>query len=203
MEDWVLRALARWPNVPALFGWLNLDRRGRWLIRGEPISRPQILETLGRNYGADEYGRWYFQNGPQRGYVRLDTAPYVLWTCEGGEGLQIHTGPRVRHPSRAFLDEEGSILLLTEYGPAALPDNELDWALARLGSAAGPVDEDGLAEALALPSGQATALVLHLPGANLPLERLDRSKAPKLLGFVREPQPRAGEKFAAADSPEP
>ena len=201
MEDWVLRALARWPNVPALFGWLGLDRRGRWLIRGEPISRPQILETIGRNYGADEYGRWYFQNGPQRGYVRLDTAPYVLWTCNGGEGLQVHTGQRVKQPSRAFLDEEGSILLLTEYGPAALPDNELDWALARLDSASGPVDEDRLTEALALPSGQASALVLHLPGTNLPLERLDRAKAPKLLGFVREPQPRAGEKHAAAGDP--
>ncbi|AXQ31573.1 DUF2946 family protein [Solimonas sp. K1W22B-7] len=202
MEDWVLRALARWPDVPALFGWLSLDRRGRWLIRGEPISRPQILDTISRNYGADEYGRWYFQNGPQRGYIRLDTAPYVLWSCEDA-GLQLHTGQRVRQPSKAFIDEEGSILLLTEYGPAALSDNELDWALARLGSAAGPVDEEQLAAALALPSGQTTALSLHLAEANLPLQRLDRVKAPKLLGFVREPQPRAGEKFAAADSPEP
>ena len=44
MEDWVHRALARWPNVPALYGWLGLDRRGRWLIRGETISRPQIVD---------------------------------------------------------------------------------------------------------------------------------------------------------------
>ncbi|MDB5974431.1 MAG: hypothetical protein JWR07_1191, partial [Nevskia sp.] len=48
MEDWVQRSLARWPNVPALFGWLALDRRGRWLIQGELISRPQIIETINR-----------------------------------------------------------------------------------------------------------------------------------------------------------
>ena len=75
MEDWVLRALAKWPDVPALFGWLSLDRRGRWYVRGEPISRPQIIDTIGRNYAADEQGRWYFQNGPQRGYVSCETAP--------------------------------------------------------------------------------------------------------------------------------
>ena len=26
MEDWVYLALEKWPNVPALFGWLGLDR---------------------------------------------------------------------------------------------------------------------------------------------------------------------------------
>jgi hypothetical protein len=64
MEDWVHKALARWPDVPALFGWLSLDRRGRWRIRGEVITRPQIVDTINPNYAADEHGRWYFQNGP-------------------------------------------------------------------------------------------------------------------------------------------
>ena len=31
-EDWARRAMQRWPNVPHLYGWLRLDRRGRWLI---------------------------------------------------------------------------------------------------------------------------------------------------------------------------
>ena len=92
MEDWVLRGLARWPNVPALFGWLGLDRRGRWLIKGELISRPQIIDTISRNYAADEAGRWYFQNGPQRGYVSLEVAPLVLHAPESGETLTTH-GP--------------------------------------------------------------------------------------------------------------
>ena len=87
MEDWVLRSLARWPDVPALFGWLGLDRRGRWLIRDEIISRPQIIDTIARNYAADEHGRWYFQNGPQRGYMQLEHAPLVLRPDVAGEQL--------------------------------------------------------------------------------------------------------------------
>lgn len=201
MEDWVLRALARWPDVPALYGWLRLDHRGRWLIRGELISRPQILDTINRNYAADEHGRWYFQNGPQRGYVDLDTAPYVLWTAADGTQLLTHTGARVRHAEAAFLDEDGGLLLLTEHGPAQLSDHELDWALGRLDSVEGPVDEDRLAAALALPSGAATALSLRLEGRSLLLSRLDRVDAPARCGFVRAPQPQPGER-AVVGGPE-
>lgn len=203
MEDWVLRALARWPNVPALFDWLALDRRGRWLIKGELISRPQIIDTINRNYASDEHGRWYFQNGPQRGYIRLATAPFVLWTTGGGDSLQSHTGVPIRRPAKAFLDEEGSILLLTDVGPAALSDTDLDWALQRLEAGGKPMDEVQLAAALALPSGARTALTLRLGAVRLPLVRLDAAQAPQLLGFVREPQPRAGEKAAGGEETQP
>ena len=50
MEDRMQRALARWPNVPALYGWLSLDRRGRWRIQGEIITRAQIIDTISANY---------------------------------------------------------------------------------------------------------------------------------------------------------
>ncbi|HMN64893.1 MAG TPA: DUF2946 family protein, partial [Burkholderiaceae bacterium] len=38
MDEQVLHAMARWPDVPAVWGWLRLDRRGRWLLvdRGRP-----------------------------------------------------------------------------------------------------------------------------------------------------------------------
>ena len=68
MEDWVLRSLKRWPNVPALFGWLKLDRRGRWLIQGGIISRTQIIETINRNYAAEEQGAG-ISNGPTERYM--------------------------------------------------------------------------------------------------------------------------------------
>ena len=38
MDEDVLRAMTRWPDVPAVYGWLSLDRRGRWLIRGETLG---------------------------------------------------------------------------------------------------------------------------------------------------------------------
>lgn len=197
MEDWVHRALARWPNVPALFGWLGLDRRGRWLIRGESISRPQIIETINRNYAGDGHGRWYFQNGPQRGYVTLGHTPLLLRAPAQGEVLTAHTEAVVGRIDAAWLDEEGGLLLQTDLGPGALADTDLDWALQRLVRDGGAVDEEGLGAALALPCGSDTALSLRLAGRLLPIRRLDVSAAPAQLGFVREPQPLPGERAAA------
>ena len=189
MEDWVNRALARWPNVPALFGWLALDRRGRWLIRGELITRPQIIDTFNRNYAADAQGRWYFQNGPQRGYVALAYAPFVLSASADGAALQTHTGERITSATAAYIDEEGALLLTTPLGPGLLLDADLDWALARLSFRQAPVDETALAAALDLRSGTTTELELNFGAAPLPLIRLDRADAPLKLGFVRDPQP--------------
>ncbi|NKF22082.1 DUF2946 family protein [Solimonas marina] len=190
MEDWVHRALERWPNVPALFGWLKLDRRGRWLIRGEPITRPQIIDTINRNYAADEHGRWYFQNGPQRGYVELEVAPLILWAAPDGAHLTTHTGVEIGDAQQVLLDEEGSLVLATEHGAAAFADNDLEWALAHLRNSDGAdCSEDDLVTALAQPSGTGTALVLELADASVPVERLDREQIPQALGFAPAPQP--------------
>ncbi len=192
MEDWVHRSLARWPNVPALFGWLSLDRKGRWQIKGESISRPQILDTFNRNYAADEQGRWYFQNGSQRGYVALSLAPLLL-RAEDDDSLWTHTGELVSRVSAAYLDERGGLWLTTEHGPAVLDDQDLGWALERITAGKAALDDAALAAALALPSGRATALRLQLGGKQYPLKRLDVADAPNTLGFVRNPQPAADE----------
>lgn len=194
MEAWVHRALEKWPNVPALFGWLGLDRRGRWLIRGEHISRPQIIDTINPNYAADAHGRWYFQNGPQRGYVTLESAPLVLRT-DGAQHLLTHTGQPVDAARAAFLDQDGALWLRTAHGPAVLEGEDLQWALPRLYAAGDnrPIDEDDLATALALPSGQTSGLHLRLGSQALRVRRLDSAEAPQRLGFVRDPQPLPGE----------
>lgn len=190
MEDWVRRALARWPNVPALYGWLSLDRRGRWRIRGEPISRPQIVETIDRNYAADEAGRWYFQNGPQRGYMALEYAPFVLRVSDSGDGLVTHNGLRVERPVSGWLDEEGAIGVVTEHGPGLVADEDLAWVLERLKTAAGGfVDDAALMHALRQPSGEASGLVLALQPGEVRVLRVDLGEVPNALGFVREPAP--------------
>ena len=33
MDDIVKQAMAKWPNVPACYGWLGLDGRGQWFLR--------------------------------------------------------------------------------------------------------------------------------------------------------------------------
>ena len=188
MEDWVHRAQARWPNVPALYGWLGLDRRGRWLIQGEVIGRHQIIDTIRRNYAADERGCWYFQNGPQRGYVELEYTPLVLRT-DGGDRLVAHTGEVVTALRAAYLDEHGALVLDTGFGAGVIDDSDLEWALARLQCERGAPTERDLAVALALPSGAFTDLRLAYAEALLPVQRLDARLMPQSLGFVREPLP--------------
>jgi len=78
MDAVVAQAMAKWPNVPAVYGWLALDRRGNWLIKGERIANQALRDFISRNYAADDAGRWYFQNGPQRVYVTLAYTPLVV-----------------------------------------------------------------------------------------------------------------------------
>jgi hypothetical protein len=188
MEAWVHRALERWPNVPALFGWLGLDRRGRWTIQGETISRPQIVDTINANYAADDQGRWYFQNGPQRGYVTLEVAPLILFTSGDGTHLLTHTGHRVESITQGWLDESGSLVLSTEHGPGLLADTDLAWALARIEISEGVFDDASLERALAQSSGSRTALSLSFDDHRIPITRLDDADIPAALGFVRVPQ---------------
>lgn len=184
MEDWVYRALEKWPNVPAVFGWMGLDRRGRWTIRGELISRPQIIDTINRNYAPDEQGRWYFQNGPQRGYVTLEYAPLIL-RIDGDGKLKTHTDLFVETASAAFMDEHGALTLSTEHGPGVFDDQDLTWALERLFINGAPVDEPDLAEALGQGSGSLTSLELRMGARGLSVERVDAEELPARLGFVR------------------
>ena len=63
MDDIVLRAMQKWPDVPNVFGWLRLDRRGNWLVKSRSgefgrIANFAVCEFIGRNYAADERGRW-------------------------------------------------------------------------------------------------------------------------------------------------
>src|SRR5215831_12175558 len=104
MDEIVVRSLAKWPNVPAVYGWLELDRRGNWRIKGERISNTAFRDFIARNYAADESGRWFFQNGPQRVYVTLAYTPLVVH--HEGDELVDHCGRRFAART-TYLDDEG------------------------------------------------------------------------------------------------
>jgi hypothetical protein len=123
MDDAVVRSLARWPNVPAVYGWLELDRRGNWRIKGERIGNPAFRDFISRNYAADERGCWYFQNGPQRVYVALAYTPLVVHY--EGEGLLDHCGRTVLS-RQAYVDDEGSVLIEGGRAIALLDDRDLE-----------------------------------------------------------------------------
>ena len=133
MDDIVLQALAKWPNVPHCRGWLALDRRGQWRMRneyaqahglpGEPIRHEALLGFIARNYAADEHGQWFFQNGPQRVYVELEYTPWVLRLmpdARAGWRLQTSTGAGF-DAQRCLHDEDGAILIAGSVDDARAP----------------------------------------------------------------------------------
>jgi hypothetical protein len=122
MDEIVARSLAKWPNVPAVYGWLALDRRGHWLIKGERIGNSALREFIARNYEPDAQGRWFFQNGPQRVYVRLAYTPLVVHYEDGR--LVDHCG-RPFTPQESLQDDEGSVLFPCERGVGLLDDRDL------------------------------------------------------------------------------
>jgi hypothetical protein len=130
MDNIVEAALRKWPNVPHCWGWLALDARGQWFMRderiqaagpfphikGSRVDHPKLLSFIERNYAQDAQGAWFFQNGPQRVYVQLEAAPWVLRVAaEPGWPVHTHTGLPTTVQS-AWLDDQGRLFLHTPLG---------------------------------------------------------------------------------------
>ena len=198
MDDIVLRGMAKWPNVPAVYGWLSLDRRGQWRIKGERISNALVTEFIGRNYARDERGCWYFQNGPQRVFVDLDYAPHVYRIVipdHGPLALETSTGSPVSAISGAWIDETGAALLDTDRGVGTVHDRDLDRLLPHLTDAAGaPLTEDAIdALMLRLQEGREARLWLRFRGAGIRVEPIRSATVATRFGFNARPEPPAGE----------
>jgi hypothetical protein len=130
MDDIVMRSMAKWPDVPDVYGWLSLDRRGNFLVRStgatpsfEKIGNRALREFISRNYQADARGCWYFQNGPQRVFVALAYTPLVVHF--EGDALVDHCG-RPFQSGQAYLDDEGSVLLQGGGAVGLLDDRDLE-----------------------------------------------------------------------------
>lgn len=194
MDQSVKDALARWPNVPAVYGWLSLDARGRWRLHpqgqaadggpGEPITNSQILEFINRNYGHDETGRWFFQNGPQRVFVRLDAAPYVLRLSDDNRALLTHTNAMVESVSGWWLDDDGQLYAMTPLGAGIVLDRDLPPLLERMTAEDGAPLLDVLADMA--PGRSITAGYPGVP-APAPLQSIARRDVPESLGFNANP----------------
>ena len=203
MDDIVIRAMEKWPNVPVVYGWLALDRRGIWSIKGatrtgatdtgtgfEPVNNAKLIEFIGRNYTHDDAGRWYFQNGPQRVYVDLAYTP-IVYRIAGTRPLsfETHAGEPSADLRSAWMDEAGNLLLVTEHGPGMLLDRDLPRGLESLSYADGHALDDERLLAL-LEDGEDAAGVYFNTGAiSLPLALIRAEDVPERLGFVRVPQP--------------
>lgn len=194
MDPSVKDAIARWPDVPAVFGWLSLDPRGRWRLHpqgqaarggaGESITNPQILGFINRNYEHDDTGRWFFQNGPQRVFLRLDAAPYVLRLDDDGRSLRTHTDMPVATVTGWWLDDAGQLYAMTDRGPGIVLDRDLAALMERLVTDEGAALLD-VVDRLA----PAQSLRIALPNAYdaAPLRLIVRAQVPGALGFQANP----------------
>jgi len=183
MDDSVIRAMAKWPNVPAVYGWLSLDRRGRWRLRGTPIRHAGALEFINRNYLEDGRGSWFFQNGPQRVYVDLDYTPWV-YALHGDGTLRTHTDLPADALDGAWLDENGALLLVLEPGIGVLDDRDLAYFAERLRDGEGrPLERIGVGSA-ALNE----ILLLDWNGRRIPVGHIASADVPGRFGFRARPR---------------
>jgi len=193
MDEIVLRSMLKWPDVPAVYGWLSLDRRGNWAIktaggRFERIAKAAVREFIGRNYAADAEGRWYFQNGPQRVFAALDYTPWVYRLADAGQEILAHTGAVPRALEAVFLDDAGGLLLETDIGIGVLLDRDLPAFLEHLTDARGRSPERLLED---VAQGAEARAMLH--GKSVPVACARSADVPRRFGFVQRPEPRAGE----------
>lgn len=180
--------MARWPQVPDVYDWLSLDRRGRWLLRGETIGNAALRAFISRNYMAVDDGCYIFQNGPQRVFVELAYTPWVV-SLDAQGGLRLHTGVAVPSLRGAWMDEHGALLLDTPQGVALLDDRDLEVMAERLvGPAGEAVSDERRAQGLdAVLRGDDAALALASAGGPLPLLPIRSTEVAARFGFRARP----------------
>ncbi len=153
MDEIVKAAMAKWPQVPACYGWLGLDARGTWYMRddrtqatgpfaplsgastkvakGAPLLHDKLIAFIHRNYLPDDQGRWFFQNGPQRVFVELELTP-LIWRLQPDGRVLAHTGMDAGPLQRCLLDESGRLYLQTAVGLGLVHTADMDSAADRV-----------------------------------------------------------------------
>jgi hypothetical protein len=144
VDDIVKQAMARWPNVPDCYGWLGLDARGNWYLRdncaqaagafdsgapgakGSLLQHDKLIDFIGRNYGSDGSGQWFFQNGPQRVFVELEVAP-LIWRVQADLTIKDHIG-RNASVTACVVDELGYLYLVTDIGFGLVHTQDMELA---------------------------------------------------------------------------
>jgi hypothetical protein len=195
MDDIVKQAMAKWPNVPHCYGWLALDARGSWRMRDEPtqqanlpgdrLNNAALLAFINRNYAVDERGCWYFQNGPQRVYVNLETTPYVART-DPAQGLVVQTGEALGPADKAYMTAAGALIVQADGKVAQVDDRDVAQLIAAMEMHGATVGDEALLAWLETGTGTVS---LRLADVRIDVERLPDGDLGQRFGFVALPQP--------------
>ncbi len=122
MDERVIQALIKWPQVPECRGWLAIDARGQWRMRneyaqehhlaGDIIHQRHLIEYIERNRCYDwATQEWFFQNGPQKVYLSISYTPFVARLFN--QTLTSTCGTPLE-PIECYMDEEGHIIFQCE-----------------------------------------------------------------------------------------
>ncbi|MGK5042982.1 DUF2946 family protein [Janthinobacterium sp. GB1R12] len=194
MDELVKQALAKWPNVPHCYGWLGLDARGHWRMRdqqaqqrqlpGDKIAHEALLGFINRNYGHDERGCWFFQNGPQRVYVNLEATPYIA-RSDPRHGFAVQTGAPLAAIDAAWLCDNGALILRQGDSVAQVDDRDMAQVLPALRLDGQLASDEALLAWLEERRGKLT--LLH-DGKEIAVQPLRYDAVPTTFGFQRAPQ---------------
>jgi Protein of unknown function (DUF2946) len=193
MDEAVARALTKWPDVPAVFGWLRLDQRGQWRLKDEIVRHAGLVAFLGRNYSVDVNGNWFVQNGPQKVFVILDYTPWVI-RIGADSRLETHTGLPLTSLNAAMLDERGNLLLESEHGIGVATDRDLAALLDAMVDRAGQhAHEADLVDAI---DGGAHSLKFRWGGHSIPLKTIESNGLTQRYRYVQKPSATAPDQSA-------
>lgn len=184
----VIRALEKWPDVPACYGWLSLDRRGNWLIKEQAITHSGAIAFLSRNYACDKRGQWFVQNGPQRAYCALAYTPWI-YHFDGSDRIFTHTENQALEMRSIVVDDTGDVLFETEHGIGLLEDRDLAKFIEILELHADTNTPTGAIAALigGLDSDACDKLELQWYGRSVVARAMRATNVPAAFGFIAAP----------------
>jgi hypothetical protein len=193
MDEIVKHAMAKWPSVPHCYGWLALDARGAFRMRdeaaqranspGDIIRHTSLLNFIYRNYARDERGAWFFQNGPQRVYVELETTPFIART-DPLHQFVLHDGEVMSDIDEVCLTEHGQLVLINSRQIAMLDDRDLAQCLQLLKLHGQSIHDDQLIHWLASPTNDLSLRILQ---RDVPVRWIQSDRLASSFGFLRKP----------------
>lgn len=194
MDEQVKLALAKWPNVPHCYGWLGLDARGSWRMRdqraqelgllGSKIANCTLRAFINRNYQSDELGRYFFQNGPQRVYVELQSTPFIAHS-DPEQGWVLHTGAVVEQCDAVWMTREGNLIFKSGDVVAQIDDRDTAGALACVYANGQRASDEQIVEWLATHEVDLTFLFKQKP---IPIRLISVEELANQLPFVQHPE---------------
>ncbi|MFZ6819725.1 DUF2946 family protein [Undibacterium sp. Ji22W] len=199
MDDIVLAAIAKWPNVPHCYGWLALDARGNWRMRdertqalnlpGDVIRNSTLLGFINRNYLCDDNGNWYFQNGPQKVYVDLAATPYIAQILPDNS-WRLHTGQIMPPAQRVWILNDGNIVCQADRFLCQLDDRDIALFLETLSENQQPLSEARLLEFMeALPDAASECTITtRISDLDVRLQKSDLISLMQEAGYCRQPR---------------